>query len=170
MKKNIVVILCSTLILLVGGFLIYSKFFTEDKNIVYEDLDKYTYYFTGKSEHFSFENGKVYFSETDQNMVINKFKMNKKISNIDKLDIKISFRNKFWGSKSLDENGNVKKFLINAQFGEWGKLENSSEGHDSDAFLETTKKSFKEDFKMTIDYCTKTECKSEEFVLTYIDK
>ncbi len=151
------------------------------KNVVFKDdygfntPKEVTYKFTGSSEHFAFLTGKVYFGNNNERYlyldnfeIISKFK-NKK--NITGYSINIFFNGKSLFSNELNylNNSDFQTALNNFKIEETGIYNPNGYG-ESDVFLETGEKSFKDNIKIIIKYCySKTQCQSEEFKIDYLN-
>ena len=143
-----------------------------------EDLEhqissNYTYKFIGESEHFYFETGKVYYNNTERELLISNFKVKNNVDQDAKFSINLYFNNKIlygneYNSNDLITKEEVEKTII----GEHGYLGNYDQNGniigESDSFLETTKENFKDSIRLDIRYCIKNKCETETLKLEYI--
>ena len=81
--KRILLFICAFCILMLNGCSNVSNENVEFKNDYgYSHDDNYTYRFTGSSEHFAFETGKVYYGENNKkSLLIKNFKLVNKLKN-----------------------------------------------------------------------------------------
>lgn len=132
-----------------------------------------TYKFFGKSEHFVFNTGKVYYSDIDRQILITNFKMLKSIKNLSKITINVYFNNMLWGySNSVKGDRlsyNFNEYLKEVALAENGKVCDDSGACESDVFIETTADTFKDSIKIEIEYCLKDGCKIELMELFYVE-
>ena len=139
----------------------------------YDTPEEVTYKFTGVSEHFAFCTGKVYYGDNNERYIyIDNFKIINKLSKESKVisySINFLFDGKelFSNEQSYLKGDNFQKRLENFEIEEAGIHSLDGTGL-SDAFLETTKESFKDDIKAIIKYCySENDCKTEEFIINY---
>lgn len=139
----------------------------------YDTPEEVTYKFTGVSEHFAFCTGKVYYGDNNERYIyLDNFKIINKLNKEAKIisySINLLFDNKelFTDEQSYLEDDDFQKRLDNFKVEETGKHSIDGKG-ESDAFLETTKESFKGDIKAIIKYCYDDNvCKIEEFKINY---
>lgn len=175
MKKNLFILIAFACLVIVSGCS------NDTNNVEFKDENGYfikndiTYKFTGVSEHFSFETGKVYYGENNERyLFIKNFKIINKIKNqknIDSYFINLYFNNKplFGGDMNQLENNNFSEKLNQEVIEEDGISYPDGYG-ESDAFLETTKSNFKKAVKMEIKYCYKdNKCETEIFDFNYVE-
>lgn len=152
-----------------------------EDNITFKDDYGYyqennvTYRFTGTSEHFAFETGKVYYGDNDERYILLKnFKILDNLKNINSINtysINLSFNDIPLLTKDMIDlnQKTLLDALKNYSLEEYGVYNISGHG-ESDAFTRTLKEQFKESIKLEIKYCYKTnDCKTEEFKLNYYD-
>lgn len=132
-----------------------------------------TYHFDGKSEHFSFDNGKVYFSDTRNMIFIDGFQQDKKIDNMVKEKLSIYFDGNEWGTHITKDDLNVlNKKLEHFSFYEGGFIcdENSNFKCETGYFSLVNKDNFKDMIKIKMTYCFSDEnCKTEDFELNFTE-
>ncbi|MDD2518743.1 MAG: hypothetical protein PHG18_02520 [Bacilli bacterium] len=177
MKKILVILFAVITLFLITGCensVNNSVTFKEDNK--HDIMTGLTYKFTGKSEHFAFETGMVYYEGNIRQIFITNFKLIKELNNIDSYFLKLYFndRSLFTDEQTKIGKEGIKKHLDDLTIGENGKLgekdENGNIIGESDAFLETTKENFKDSIKLGIKYCYKDNCKNETMKLTYIEE
>ena len=144
-----------------------------------EDLEhqissNYTYRFIGESDHFYFETGKVYYNNTERELLISNFKVKNNIDKNAKFSINLYFNDKIlYGDVYNSNNLLSKEELENTIIGEHGYLgdydQNGNIIGESDSFLETTKENFKDSIRLDIKYCVKSKCETETLKLKYLD-
>ena len=141
----------------------------------YDTNNNVTYRFTGVSDHFAFETGKVYYGEDNQlYLLIKNFKIIKKLDkqeNIDKYSLNLYFNDKSMFSGEMKELGN-KDFNdeINNILIEESAVKREDGYGESDAFIETSKSTFKKAIKMEMEYCYKNDkCETENFEFNYFE-
>lgn len=152
-----------------------------DNSVIFKDENEHnimtgvTYKFTGKSEHFAFETGMVYYEGNIRQILITNFKLIKELNNIDSYSLKLYFNDRpmFTDEQTKIGKEGIKKHLGDLTIGENGKLGEKDEyGNivgESDAFVETTKDTFKNSIKLQIKYCKKDDCNTETMKVTYVD-
>lgn len=127
-----------------------------------------THKFTGTSEHFGFETGNANISETERQFLIANFKQTKKTDKFDKISFSVKFKGTFWGKSYWLKDGrkSFEEYLKNVIL-----FENISDlnNNDIDSFSLTTKETFKDDISITVEYCLKKQCESENFELDFIE-
>lgn len=135
----------------------------------YDTPEEVTYKFTGVSEHFAFCTGKVYYGNDNERYIyLDNFKIINdlyKEKEILSYSINLLFDDKelFTDEQSYLDGDDFQKRLDNFKVEETGNHSIDGKG-ESDAFLETTKESFKGDIKAIIKYCYDDNvCKTEEF-------
>lgn len=152
-----------------------------EDNITFKDDYGYyqennvTYRFTGSSEHFAFETGKVYYGENNERYILLKnFKILDNLKNINSINtysINLSFNDIPLLTKDMIDlnQKTLLDSLKNYSLEEYGVYNASGHG-ESDAFTRTQKEQFKESIKLEIKYCYENNnCKEEEFKLNYVD-
>lgn len=150
--------------------------FKEDPE--HEIMNNTTYRFVGESEHFYFQTGKVNYDGNERFLLISHFGIKEKIENAN-YNINLYFNDQlFYEEGTLSD-----KEYTNTVISEHGILGESDKNGDiigeSNAFLETTKDSFKESIKIEITYCfynvctqencVKEDCNTETLNLLYVD-
>ncbi len=145
-----------------------------NRNHIYEPhFPDITYHFEGKSEHFSFDDGKVYFSDTKNMISIAGFQQDKKIDNMVKEKLSIYFDGNEWGTHiTKDELNVLNKKLEHFDFYEGGFVCNEDSGFicEKSYFNLANKDNFKDIIKIQMTYCFSDEnCKTEEFKLTFTE-
>ena len=175
-KKKVILIISIVLVLLVIFCLwIWNTLSIIDarnthNDIIYQTFKNATYSFTGKSEHFEFETGKVYFGGSEQRIYIADFKQTERIPDLLSEKVIIKFDNKIM---NVQENSNllndINTKIDNFDFylGTVG-CHSSSEDCEATVFDNVTKDTFKESIIVEIEYCTKNKiCRTEQFDLNY---
>ena len=171
-KRNlIIVVIASTLFILLLVFGIFVVMGLDDEETIsYDEFDA-TYVFTGTSEHFHFDFGRVYFSPTEQKISIRDFEQDSTIENLKSEKLTISFENEEWMSLENVRNLNQLNKKIDAfQFYEAGTLCSNDSGIQCEktAFNLATESNFKDIIKIEMEYCTDDDfCSTELFHLEY---
>lgn len=172
--KRILLFICAFCILMLNGCSNVSNENVEFKNDYgYSHDDNYTYRFTGSSEHFAFETGKVYYGENNKkSLLIKNFKLVNKLKNyndVSSYSINLKFKNislltnEMTPLKKSNLSHELEKYFIEENF-DGGEL------YESDAFLQSTANTFKKDMKIEIKYCYNNGiCKTENLDINYID-
>lgn len=136
------------------------------------DLSSHTYQFNGISESFSFDIGKVNFTDTEKGILIKGFRQTKKIKSLAKIKFSIYFNNELWSSQETKPNqplNKVNSIIKNIIFYEKGIIctQDSEINCEQTKFDEATKDNFKDITKIEVEYCTKDECNIEQFSLNF---
>lgn len=127
----------------------------------------YTYKFTGQSNYFYFETGKVYYNDKEREIIISNFKIQNDLDKKYKISLYVYFNDvSFYAFENLTHK-EFKKTIIKEQGTISEKDENNNIIGDTDPFLETTKDTFKDSIKIEIKYCLKNKCETEKLNLTY---
>lgn len=146
----------------ISGCNSYSEIqFKEDPE--HEIMNNTTYRFIGESDHFYFQTGKVYYDGNERFLLISNFGKKGKIKNAN-YNIDLYFNDHlFYEDLHLSEEE-----YINTVISEHGFLGEKDLNGDiigeSDAFLETTKDTFKESIKLEVTYCLYQVCTNEDCV------
>ena len=148
-------------------------------DVVYrEDLEheyssNYTYKFVGESEHFYFETGKVYYQESERELLISNFNLKYSMDNSIKYLVNLYFNDRLLYG---DEYGNAdltEKEYRNTVIGESGILGKKDKNGDiigeSDSFLETTQDTFKDSIRLEVKFCKDNNCEIETFKIKYVE-
>ena len=175
MIKKFLIIIGFALILLTGCNKKIDKVekvdFIDDYG--YDTPEEVTYKFTGVSEHFAFCTGKVYYGNNNEKYIyLDNFKI---INTLNKETKIISYSiNLLFDNKELftDEQSYLDGDDFQKRLDKFSVEEASNNPLDEkiapDAFLETTKESFKDDIKVIIKYCyDDNDCKTEELKINY---
>lgn len=176
MKKILLSIVVIFSVLIISGCSNESKYFINFKDdFGYDTPSNVTYKFTGTSEHFGFETGKVYYGDEDQRYILlTNFKIIKNIdkqNEIEKFSVNLSFNDiSMFTNEFIDLNeSSLENKIKELSIEETGKYSKDKYG-ESDSFLETTKDDFKSSFKFEIKYCYRNDiCKTEKLKLNYIN-
>lgn len=136
------------------------------------DLSSHTYQFNGISESFSFDIGKVNFTDTEKRILIKGFRQTKKIKSLAKIKFSIYFNNELWSSQETKPNqplNKVNSIIKNIIFYEKGIIctQDSEINCEQTKFDEATKDNFKDITKIEVEYCTEDECNIEQFSLNF---
>lgn len=158
--------------------IIYLLFNYFIKNIEEDLMNPYieypTYTFSGRSEHFKFDTGKVYFTNKYSQILISDFLQTKKINKLKNERVIISFADKNWSSLNNSKNLNkLEKYITEFQFYEAGILCENDSGVDCEktAFNLANKDNFKDIIKIFIEYCTTDDiCLKEQFEINYTNE
>lgn len=139
----------------------------------YFNKEEVTYKFTGLSNHFGFETGKVYYGENNERYILmSNFKIVNKIPNQDKIKeyrITLKFNDEdlisddmiLLDDKSFEDT--IKSFKVE----ENGMYYPDGYG-ETDAFIKTNKDNFKDSITLEIKYCYKDDkCKIEKLKIKY---
>ncbi len=137
--------------------------------------EEITYKFTGLSEHFAFETGKVYYGNNNERYYLFKnFRIIKKIDKIDditsyKIDLKFNGKSMFTDEMEIISDKNFNDIINNIEFEENGRYSTDGYG-ESDAFVVTTKDNFKDYVNLEIKYCyIDGECIVEPLEFSYVE-
>ncbi len=135
------------------------------------DLLETTYQFSGNSKNFSFDIGKVNFSNNEKDILIKGFKQKNKIKNLSNIKFIISFDNNIWSTQENNKKMNkINSIMKNIIFYERGIICTQDSGINCEEtfFSRTTKDDFKTKIKIEVEYCTnENTCKIEQFNLSY---
>ncbi len=137
--------------------------------------DEITYKFTGVSEHFALQTGKVYYGDNNERyMLFSNLKMIKKIDNEDdiikyKIDLKFNDDSMFSPEMDTLKRNSFEERIKSFHVEESGIYPEDGYG-EFDAFDLTTKDNFKDAIKFEITYCYSDEtCKTENLKFNYIE-
>ena len=168
MKKIII----GTIILFVLAILVFFLTYITLENTLDNEMmdspkfDEITFEFSGKSENFSFDTGKVYLEGNERRIYISDFKQNKKISDLKKELVYVYFEDEIWQTRENNSNLNkLNSSLESLSFYEGGQVCVECE---QSALDNVTEEDFKEKIKIIIEYCTSKSCKKEKFKLKYV--
>lgn len=158
MMKRIVVLL-SIFFLVIGC--------ESTKDLSIPIFDGVTYEFHGKSEHFEFKTGKVYFDEYTKRIYVSDFHKISKMGDLDNIILSIMF-----GDEKTDITTSSKNKLSDLSFYEGDVCDETQPNMSCEItpFDLATKENFKDIFKVKISYCTKEKCASEFFDIEYVEK
>lgn len=168
MKKLLVSVLIFVGIIFITGC-------TNEYEEGYDDMDllSYTYQFSGDSDNFSLDIGKVNFTDTEKEILIKGFKQKKKINNLSNVKFIISFDDKIWSTQETNQGQKLNKvnsIIKNIIFYERGQICSVDSGITCEEtyFNQTTKETFKDKIEIKIEYCTNdNKCKTEILNLEY---
>lgn len=174
-KKEIIIVILTALLLSLFILLgIFALFFNaKDEEMQVDKLGafgEYTYMFSGKSDHYSFDNGFVYYGDEIKKISIDDFKQNKEIDGLVSEEVFVSFNDNIVFSKNNTKNLNSLDKQIDISYVESAKECQSESNCEWDAFTITNANNFKDSIKVSIKYCTNANCSSEIFTLEYKDK
>jgi hypothetical protein len=160
------------LLLITGCTKVYSDDITFVNSFKQDTMTGITYKFIGKSEHFGFETGKVYYTDTDREILITNFKQIKEINKIDKFTINVYFNDIYWGGSDWlkEDTRDFEDYLRKNTLAETGRICDISSPCESDSFIRTAKNTFEDAIKIEAKYCYKDNCKTETMNLTYIEE
>lgn len=167
MKKIIICIITLFVLAVLFFFFIYITLkSTINNEMTYSPkFDEITFEFSGNSEHFSFNIGKVYLAGNERRLYIDEFKQTKKISNLKKELVYVYFEDKVWQTRENDSKLNkINSKLESLRFYEGGQVCIDCEKSILDSINE---ENFKDKIKIIIEYCTSESCKTEQFKLKY---
>lgn len=170
-KKN--TILCITItvvafmIIVLFALIIFADY---EENEPYDEFNA-TYIFTGKSEHFKFDFGRVYFSPDEQKIAIRDFKQIVKIENLKSEKLTIYFNDDKWMSlENTHDLNKLNEYIEAFKFYEAGMICSSDSGIECEktAFSLVDESNFKNIIKIEMEYCIKNgDCYVESFNLNY---
>ena len=169
-KLNKILIIVGILIIVIFTVFLCIQYFTEDDEYLYIPNNFIpTYEFTGESEHFKFNIGKVYYGEDYSQIYIGDFQQTEKIKNLKNKTIKIYFNDKLWASdKSSKYLNKLNKTFYDVEFGEAGATNCEIGECEISYFSETSKETFKDAIRIEIKYCLKNDkCETETFNINY---
>ena len=174
--KRILLITLLLITFVVSGCNNTSKVIVEYKED-YGDINPggVTYKFTGSSEHFGFETGKVFYGSNDERYFLFKnFKIINQIDNIDdittyKINLKFDGKSMFTNEMEHVTDKNFNEIISDIKFEENGKYNSDGFG-ELDAFTITTKENFKDYVELEIKYCySNGKCVTESLEFNYIE-
>lgn len=149
------------------------------REIVYRDslehdlMNDITYKFTGKSDHFGFETGKVDLNDNKRDILITNFTLVKEFKKIDYFHLSLYFNKElFYDTErnvSPEDIENQLNDIVIAQFGYMYKDENGQYIGEYDAFTKTSAETFKNNIDLKIKYCADEKCVTEQIKLSYIN-
>lgn len=172
-RKNIIIITLTLLILIIGIFVFIQKANNNDQEYysLSDDFGDSTYEFSGKSKHFKFNIGKVYFSDTEQRILIEDFQQTSNIKNLQSETLTAYFENEKWYTFGNDKKLNkLNETIYGFRFYESGIIctEDSAIQCEKTAFDLSNKDNFKDIIKVELTYCTNNnKCSTETFDITY---
>ena len=168
-KLNKVLIIVGILIIVIFIVFLCIQYFTEDEYLYVPNNFIPTYEFSGESEHFKFNIGKVYYGEDYSQIYIGDFQQTEKIKNLKNKTIKIYFNDKLWASDNSSKYLNkLNKTFYDVEFGEAGPSNCKIGECEISYFTETSKETFKDAIKIEIKYCLKdTKCETETFNIKF---
>lgn len=167
MKKIIIGIVTLFMLATLFFFFIYItlKNTLNDETTYSPKFDEITFEFSGKSENFSFDIGKVYLEGNERRIYIDEFKQNKKILDLRKECVYVYFEDKLWQVRENNRKLNkINSKLESLRFYEGGQICIDCEQSILDSINE---QNFKDKIKIIIEYCTSESCKKEKFKLNY---
>lgn len=150
MKKNIVIIVLSIIIVLLVLY-IYKLVKGDSVRI---------YYFNGESDNFKYNKGIFVKSNNGKYIELSDFKLKKDLD-IKSMTINIAFNESIWGIKGYDKESDkdVNSWLKDLKFYEYDKQYiNLKDNKSSFSEYDTN---FPNDFKVEINYCTDKLCTVE---------
>lgn len=150
-------------------FLIIQTFKEDDESLHIPNDFIPTYEFSGESEHFKFNVGKVYYGKDYSRIYIGDFQQTKKINNLKDKTIKIYFNDKLWASDNSSKYLNkLNKTFYDVEFDEAGATNCEIGECEISYFSETSKETFKDAIKIEIKYCLKdNKCETETFNIKF---
>ena len=165
MKKGIIVSI--TVILLITiyfGFYFMISFYSKSDGFVEPDFPEVTYEFSGTSDHFIFNIGKVYFGKCENQIYINDFRQVKKIKNLENVSVTVYFKDEeFYTFSNQEKAVKLNKSIDGITF-----YEGDYCSDETSAFNNTSAETFKEDILIELTYCLKNgSCEAEEFSIEY---
>ena len=173
MKK---IIICLILSIVLSALLFFSIYFglknNKELNYVYAPkMGGLTYEFSGKSQHFSFDVGKVFLSEGEKSILLDYFRQTKKIKNLKNITITILLDGEEWQKVTKTELPRIKKRIDEVRFYEGGyacKPDSHVECEHTQFSKLATEYNFKNIFSVNATYCLKNnKCKTETFKIEY---
>lgn len=174
MKKKIIIIILLALLGIASFATVYYslKNTLDTNNYYYPQISETTFEFSGKSKHFSFEIGKVYFDGERQEILIDNFMQDVKIKNLQEETVSVLFDDKEWISIKNDEQLNkIGKVIKNIRFYESGILCNDDSSIQCEKTVFNTlvtHENFKKIFEISVKYClTNGNCYTEKFEIIY---
>lgn len=170
--KPIYILIIIFIIIISVIYALLNSFDNDDKNdLLTPYIENATYTFSGDSEHFKFDTGKVYFSNDYSQILITDFSQTKEIKKLKNEKVTILFDGKEWSSLDNSYNLNkLKEYITEFQFYEGGKLCGSDSNFDCEktAFDIANKENFKDILKVIIEYCTNDNvCLKEQFKINF---
>lgn len=182
--KPIIYILVTIFIIIILSIITIKQYEHDNKEPELTEFGETTFEFTGDSNHYAFNTGKVFFNENafeskyNKKIVISDFEQIAYIEGLTSEKLTIYFDNKVWKKvsrkmnkkkKNTDEVITNEDIIAEYSFEEEDlrDKENNKKKNDS-PFLNVTKYSFVEDLRIEMEYCTKEEgCITEVFKINY---
>lgn len=171
--KKIIVLFVAVLMFLTGcnnDYWLGEIPFKEDQE--HEPTVYYTYRFTGESEHFYFQTGKVYYNNDYRSLIISNFKVKENISDDSSYDLSLYFNDDVLYSSASSNSNLSKSGFENIVITDNGYVYTDDNGNiigEADSFIKTTKDTFKDSIKLMVNYCVKDKCEEEIFKINYLD-
>lgn len=179
MKKNIkpfIYIILTILVIIVLSIITIKQFESDHKEPELTEFGEVTYEFTGDSNNYRFNNGKVFFNENkfesiyDKKIVISDFEQVSLLEGITSEKLTIYFDNKVWKKVTRKANLNeLREPITEYSFDEeiLRDKENNKKKKET-AFTNIRKEDFFKALKMEIEYCTIEEgCITEVFKINH---
>ncbi len=173
MKKHIKELLNVLIVLvfiIVLGFIAIKQYEKENQKEDLGEFGEYTYEFTGDSNNYSFNTGKVFFdtnafeSKYAKKIVISDFERTSIVEGLLSEKLTISFNGEIWKKVTIKKGLKTIKEPIEEYNFEEVIAKNSKKSKSS--FDLATKDNFKDSIKVEMEYCTIEEgCKTEVFNL-----
>lgn len=173
MKIKPIYFLIIILIIVISVIYMLFNFFDKEneEDLLTPDIEYATYTFSGQSDHFKFDTGKVYFSNESNKILIKNFLQTKEIKKLKNEKLTILFNDMQWSSLDNSNNLNeLEKYITEFQFYEAGKkCEGDLIGEcESTAFDLANKENFQDIIKIFIEYCTTDSiCSKEQFKINF---
>lgn len=173
--KPILSILLVLAIIILLSVITIKQYAKEHEKEDLGEFGEYTYEFTGDSNNYSFNTGKVFFdtnafeSKYDKKIVISDFERTSIIEGLLSEKLTISFMGNVWKKVTVKKGLKTIKEPIEEYNFEEVIAKNSKK--NKSAFDLTTKDNFKDIIKIEMEYCTVEEgCKTEVFSLNYKER
>lgn len=146
----------------------YSQ--TELSNYNQVELENITSRFKGVSNHFGFNDGQVYYSNSEKAILIKEFYQNKEIENLELVEYTIYFNNKLWASQGTNRNlNNPNSTFIDVAFYERGEICPADYGYECEQsyFSMVDEEDFLDSIKVEVKYYTKNASYKEYMTISY---
>lgn len=175
MKKRItfilIMIVCIIAIMLLVYFNTKGEYSqTELSNYNQVELENITSRFKGVSNHFGFNDGQVYYSNSEKAILIKGFYQNKEIENLELVEYTIYFNNKLWASQDTNRNlNNPNSTFIDVAFYERGEICPADYGYECEQsyFSMVDEENFLDSIKVEVKYYTKNASYKEYMTISY---